>query len=161
MAGRDGNRAVLWKNGVATYLSSGSAGRDKPNSVFVKDGTVYVAGKEAGKPRLWVDGTGYYLSDSAGEALSVSVANGNVYVGGKHRIKAPSLNHPGDGPQPVMSGVIWKNGTPITYFSNFSEFTTEVTFVATGADIYATGTTLDLTTGSIASEANSVYVVRR
>jgi len=60
-----------------------------------------------------------------------------------------------------MSGVIWKNGTPITYFSNFSEFTTEVTFVATGADIYATGTTLDLTTRSKASEANSVYVVKK
>lgn len=142
VAGSDGKKAVLWKNGVATYLSSGSANGDRANSVFVKDGTVYVAGKEAGKPRVWIDGVGYYLSDSAGEALSVSVADGNVYVGGKHRIKAPSINYPGDGEQSVMSGVIWKNGTPIKHFSNYSEYSTEVTSVfASGADIYATGNT--------------------
>ena len=59
--------AILWKNGVAQYLSDGKR-EAQAKSVYVSDGDVYVAGSEknssdVGVAILWKNGIAQYLSD--------------------------------------------------------------------------------------------------
>jgi S-adenosylhomocysteine hydrolase len=62
VAGRDGNVATLWKNGVAQNLANGAVA----NSVFVSGNDVYVVGYEDGGngsvAKLWKNGVAQNLT---------------------------------------------------------------------------------------------------
>jgi hypothetical protein len=110
--------AKYWKNGQAMPLSDGS--KDSyANSVYVRNGDVYVAGyEEGGRPfysgiaKYWKNGTPFNLTGQPPnvftEARAISVSpNGDVHVAGVMY----STNVFND-PQPVY----WKNGNlmPLT-----------------------------------------------
>jgi len=91
--------AVLWVDGVATHLSEArhEYGRHAMAcSVYVSDGTVYVAGEDDKQAVLWVNGEARALG--GGRAKSVCVSGGDVYVAGRF----------GNGP------TLWKNGLAMT-----------------------------------------------
>lgn len=80
--GRDGNYAMLWKNGIAAKLSNGSVPAGA-NAVFVDNGKIYVAGFEGDKVRLWIDGVGQDLIYGT-NAMSVVVKDKDIYVAGRY-----------------------------------------------------------------------------
>ncbi|MEW7290310.1 hypothetical protein [Aquimarina sp. 2304DJ70-9] len=91
VAGRSGQKAVVWKNGTPTYLSNGSY-QASAESVYVRNSDVYVAGYDyTGSGRLakqWLNGTATNLtSDVNGNAFATSiyVKYPFVYVGGTQR----------------------------------------------------------------------------
>ncbi len=98
VAGQTGGNAVLWKNGTAQVLGRGIA-----MGVCVSGRHVYVVGytnKTSGSipqwiPALWKDGVLERLSENAGSAYSVCVANDTVYIAGRIDIKG---------------AILWKNG---------------------------------------------------
>jgi WD40 repeat protein len=102
MAGMDGNKAVLWKNGEAQQLA-GDYQNVIANSLFVSGDDVYVAGFSTDEPYyistalLWKNGEAQYLDladDRQSSAKSVFVSGGDVYVAGNDDGKA----------------ALWKNG---------------------------------------------------
>ncbi len=174
VAGAIGNAAVLWKNGIATYLTSGTHPA-RANSVFVSGTDVYVAGYEYSTwgdiAVVWKNGVatnlagGVYPNGSSydAHANSVFVSGTDVYVAG----------------YAYNAAIIWKNGaatqlaggTIQNYAEAFSVFTS-------GPDVYVAGTTqffypndnsraatlwknalrTDFNTYSITASANSVFV---
>ncbi|MCL2027628.1 MAG: hypothetical protein FWG79_03975, partial [Bacteroidales bacterium] len=86
--GSDYGSVSLWKNGVAQSLTGVQA-----NSVFVSGNDVYVG---LWNGTLWKNGTVQYLPVQRGEARSVFVADGDVYVAGY-------VDYP-------LGAVLWKNG---------------------------------------------------
>ena len=88
VAGYDGNHAVLWKNGVAQYLTDGTE-EAWANSVFVSGRDVYVVGAERTAEgykvaKFWKNGEAQNFTDGTrhAEAYSVFVSGNSVYVGG-------------------------------------------------------------------------------
>ena len=104
LAGQIGDRAVLWKNGTAQYLSKGN-NYSSANSVFVSGNDVYVAGRNDGKAVLWKNGVEQNLknlpnySDGA-NANSVFVSGNDVYVVGSGFMEEES------------AAILWKNSAP-------------------------------------------------
>ena len=113
VAGKDGNQAKLWKNGIAATLPVGGANKAVAYSVFVSGTDVYVAGREDdgtslnGYAKLWKNGVGSYLTVSGYGSLarSVVVENGEVVVAGAQSTGGAN----------IRAGV-WRNGffTPLT-----------------------------------------------
>jgi hypothetical protein len=99
--------AGFWKNGVFTSLNNGTGNWAKASSIFVFNNDVYVAGvlKETqnGPSRAvyWKNGIPVFLTTTTeeGEATSIYVSQGDVYVGGR-------IGSGGN-----YNFVYWKNGT--------------------------------------------------
>ena len=108
--------AILWKNGSAQNLGTGSA-----ESVFVYGTDVYVAGTSGGRAMLWKNGLAQNYG--SGSAHSVFVSGSYVYVAGQV-----------DGSYPTL----WKNGSQ-QLLGLGSGYASSV-FVS-GTDVYITGTT--------------------
>jgi hypothetical protein len=172
VAGSIGNKAVLWKNGIANYLTNGSSQSDA-RSVFVSGTDVYVAGYEHSTwgdiAKVWKNGVatnlggGLYPNGSAYDAYgnSVFVTGTDVYVAGYAADKA----------------TIWKNGI-VTYLEGSASQSAQAKSIfVSGTDVYVTGTaavtfpnnsaarlwknslTTNLTTSGITDAfANSVFV---
>ena len=83
------DRAVFWKNGVLTSLNNGAGTGATANSIFVFNNDVYVAGilreTQNGPSRAvyWKNGIPVFLTTGEGEATSIYVSQGDVYVGGR------------------------------------------------------------------------------
>ncbi len=91
----------LWKNGIASNLSTAGATRSSANSVFVVGSDVYVAGSESNSTnvtftgnsfvaKIWKNGITTSLANGAnraGEAYSVFVSGTDVYVAGFQEIQ--------------------------------------------------------------------------
>ena len=135
VAGYEGNKAILWKNGIAHSLSTAYA---KANSVFISGNDVYVAGYERvinnqipgnqiGK--LWKNGEEQILSGAPGLVTSVFVSGNDVYA--------------------VGSGILWENGVAQSFTGNSSSSFSSV-FIS-GSDIYIAGTQISGTNSSTAA----------
>ncbi len=135
VAGSIGNDAVLWKNGVANYLTNGSS-RSDARSVFVSGTDVYVAGYERSTwgdiAKVWKNGVatnlggGLYPNGAAYDAYgnSVFVSGTDVYVAGYAADKA----------------IVWKNGIA-TYLEGSASLSAQAKSVfVSGTDVYVTGT---------------------
>jgi hypothetical protein len=91
--------ATVWKNGVATTLSTGS-NNATAYSFFAAGSDVYVAGYELNASvfvaKLWKNGVATTLSNlgAFSDATSVFVSGNNVYVAGQER----------------NNSILWKNG---------------------------------------------------
>jgi len=115
--------AVLWVNGAATRLSEAKPFGQSPvsaRSVYVSNGTVYVAGEAGNNAVLWVNGEASVLGP--GCARSVCISGGDVYVAG------------------LLYGdsVIWKNGMARNLVGN-GQYSNVVSVSASGGDVYAAG----------------------
>ena len=152
--------AILWVNGTlqSFQISTGYAA-----SVFVKDGTAYIAGGQEfgsfGGPAatLWIGEIGlspsyapstrggdveipnyypYLQSSRISQATSVFVAeDGKIYVAG-YEGYYNRWNEMGD---PTIQAVLWKEGSP-SYLADYGSRATSV-FVTKNGTVYAVGQT--------------------
>lgn len=113
------NRALLWKNGKSELL-----GNQEANSVAVKDGKVYVVGKNDDKPTLWINGAPSYLSDNEGSAESICLNGEDIYIAG----------YIGD--YSFSQATIWKNGIKESLSENRSR---AQDVIIDGDNIYVAG----------------------
>lgn len=138
--------AMLWKNGVPTALTDGSAESDA-KSVAVAGGDVYITGfgletastgpdstLTAPVAKLWKNGLGTDLGDlSAGsggsDATSVSVEGGHIYVAGHDSLQGSVDN----------IATCWKDGRPESFGASFPEGSFLVGAQASGGSFYAAG----------------------
>lgn len=135
VAGSIGNAAVLWKNGVATYLTNGTQ-LAAAKSVFVSGTDVYVAGHEHSVwgdiAKVWKNGVatnlggGVYPNGSFydAHANSVFVSGSDVYVVG----------------YAANGATIWKNGVATTMAGGTTQNYAEAFSVfVSGTDVYTAG----------------------
>jgi uncharacterized protein YjdB len=122
--------AILWKNGVAQFLSQEQWW--DALSVYVSAGDVYVAGYAYGPEAvLWKNGVVTHLPSAVGTdwnaATSVYVsATDDVYVAGYGNID-----------EEYLVAVLWKNGVPVRLGTNYSEAYS--VFVSSAGDVYVAG----------------------
>jgi hypothetical protein len=166
VAGEENGIAKVWKNGVATNLST-LGDSAEANSVFVLGNDVYVAGVSQHKARVWKNGVGTNLTVGEGNALSIYVVGSDVYVAG---------NDEGTGYN-GGDAIVWKNGvaTNLTPGTGVSGDASSVFVI--GTDVYVAGGYEDsaagqfekavvwkngirtlLTTGATFGSARSVFV---
>jgi hypothetical protein len=116
--------AKIWKNGVATNLTSG-ASDGFAYGVFVNGPDVYVAGTDGFVAKYWKNGAGVSLSDGSGTAYAHSIyANGgDVYVAG------------------VVGTVVtlWKNGVANSLSDGKDPFAVGNSLFVEGNDVYVAG----------------------
>jgi Carboxypeptidase regulatory-like domain len=135
VAGSLGNAAVLWKNGLATYLTNGSSPA-AANSVFISGTDVYVAGYEHSTwgdiAKVWKNGVatnlggGLYPNGSSydAHANSVFVSGTDVYVAG----------------QAFNAAIIWKNGVVTTLAGGtLQNYAQAFSVFVSGTDAYVAG----------------------
>jgi hypothetical protein len=130
---------ALWKNGVDQYSHLNTLG--SPTSVFVAGSDVYMAGIEEfpsetssypsnrTKPSLWKNGVKQFLDVSNntryGQAKSVFVSDGNVYVAGWDDNSVAAL---------------WKNGVKQTLFAGYvPAYSYAYSVFVCGGDVYVVG----------------------
>jgi hypothetical protein len=158
VAGTEGGKAVLWKNGIAQILGDGNA-----RSVFVSGRDIYIAGISANNAVVWKNGAAITLANGqnylAAEANSVFVSGNDVYVAG--------WKYP-EGAQ------LWKNGLAqtLTPIGGTEDAYPNAIFMS-GNDVYVVGTCHSMFSfgiptiwenglpkflGTREGEANSVFV---
>ena len=122
VAGNDGGRAVLWKDGVMQYLTDGSEWASS-NSVYVSGNDVYVVGYERiegrSEAKMWKNGVVQNLG--SGEAESVFVSGNDVYVAGTDGLNGNTV------------GKLWKNGALEIYGAQAHSV------YVSGNDVYVAG----------------------
>ena len=137
VAGSIGYDAVLWKNGIANYLTNGSISTTaSANSVFVTGTDVYVAGYQHSSwgdiAKVWKNGVatnlggGLYPNGSSydAHANSVFVSGTDVYVAG----------------YAFNAAIIWKNGVATTLAGGTTNNYAEAfSVVVSGTDVYVAG----------------------
>jgi len=146
VAGAIDGKAVLWKNGVAHYLTDGKRNAEAL-SVFVYRNNVYAVGYEnSGQiggqiggdqtvyytvAKLWKNGVAQNLTDGTryAEAYSVFVAGGDVYVAG------------------------FENSGQMAKLPSW-----DVYYYPSVAKLWKNGKSLELTDGTFNAKALSVYV---
>ncbi|MBB5644302.1 hypothetical protein [Pedobacter cryoconitis] len=124
VAGKDGLKSVLWKNGTATVLSnelySGAY------SVFVSGTDVYVAGFDHGFAVVWKNGVAIKLANGPNfsRAYSVYVSGSDVYAAGYEFL---------EGNKTVAT--LWKNGVATRLSDGTKHAVAKAVFVS-GTDVY-------------------------
>jgi Carboxypeptidase regulatory-like domain len=139
VAGNENGIAKVWKNGVATNLSTltDSAGA---YSVFVSGTDVYVAGVQGRNARVWKNGVGTNLTNitnanNIAEAYSIFVLGNDVYVAG--------METSGNS----YFAKVWKNGI-VTNLSNGTNWASANSVFVVGSDVYIAGVVQDTTNGT-------------
>lgn len=124
IAGKDGLKSVLWKNGVATVLSGELY--SSAYSVFVSGTDVYVAGFNYGFAVVWKNGVAVKLANGPhfSRAYSVYVSGNDVYAAGYEFL---------EGNKAVAT--LWKNGIPVRLSDGTKHAVAKAVFVS-GTDVY-------------------------
>lgn len=124
IAGKDGLKSMLWKNGVATVLSDNLY--SSANSVFVSGTDVYVVGSIDGLAAIWKNGVVVKLTSGPGfsTAYSVFVSGNDVYAAGYEFM---------EGSKAVA--ILWKNGVATRLSDGAKHAVAKAVFVS-GTDVY-------------------------
>lgn len=124
VAGNDGIKGVVWKNGVATVLWGGNS---SANSVFVSGTDVYVGGSIDRKAVIWKNGVAVKLSNGSDFSLvySVFVSGTDVYAAGYAYL---------EGSRRTVA-TLWKNGVATSLTDGTKYAVAKAVFVS-GADVY-------------------------
>jgi hypothetical protein len=132
MAGWENGKVTLWKNGVATYLTSPSEDDNWACGVYASGNDVYVAGTESGRVVIWKNGVANYLTDGSkySEIFSMSVSNGNICVAGYEEEE--------DNTSYYSTAKLWKNGESID-LTGGSIYSEARSVFASGDDVYVAG----------------------
>lgn len=136
----DGDIAKYWKNGVEVPLSAGAGNMAAVAfSIFVDGNDVYASGVERGVAKYWKNGVAVDLTDGTqyGEARSIVVSSGDVYVGG-WQYKTTQIDPTHSYTTPVAK--YWKNGVPVELSDPLAFGVAESIFIS-GSDIYVAGNT--------------------
>ncbi len=158
------NRACYWKNGVRTFVTTGTLQYPlEANAITVSGNNVYVAGTEdisgGYRPFYWKNGERTTISSSVnGGGKDIFVSGSDVYVAG---YSAPSVAY------------YWKNGNGTALKSDYSQSEANSIFLS-GTDIYVAGRSrypgdwracywknnsyVSLTDGSGSASANTILV---
>ncbi|MEO7978651.1 hypothetical protein [Flavobacterium sp.] len=128
--------ATIWKNGVASYLTSGTTFSDI-NDITVAGNDVYAVGYEqitAKKiAKFWKNGVATDLSDGLKdeEAIAIAVVGNDVYVGGTQY----------DSKTSITIAKVWKNGIATNLESANTNYSTDVptSIHISGNDVYVSG----------------------
>ena len=140
--------ATVWKNGIAQYLTDGTAGYAEARSVFVSGEDVYVAGYEGNVAMLWKNGLAQNLTDGTlvARAYSVFVSGKDVYVAGY--IDKPytefyetSIFTGMDTTILVCSAhaTVWKNGVAQNLTEGIAGYAEAHSIFVSGDDVYVAG----------------------
>jgi len=117
------SHAVLWKNGIAHYLSDGSS-YHSANSVFVCDDNVYIVGHDDTGPVLWINGVAQSIS---GGTSSIYVTGNDIYIAGTtHESNKNKL------------ATLWHNGN-LTILSDENGMAEAVSVFVFNGDVYVAG----------------------
>jgi len=158
--------AVVWKNGVATFLTNG-INQAEARRVFVSGTDVYVVGREyigsVIESRVWKNGAIYNYGGCGSSAFAVDifVSGTDVYVLGVENCTAT----------PEVKLTVWKNGVA-NYITNGSTQVTPCSIFVSGTDVYVSGdednmqkmwkngvaTTLPNAPGTVPGWENDVHV---
>lgn len=124
VAGKDGLKSMLWKNGVPTVLSSELY--SGAYSVFVSGTDVYVAGFDHGFAVVWKNGVAVKLANGPNfsRAYSVYVSGNDVYAAGYEFL---------EGNKTVAT--LWKNGVATRLSDGKKHAVAKAVFVS-GNDVY-------------------------
>ncbi|MDR3365607.1 MAG: hypothetical protein LBO71_01355 [Prevotellaceae bacterium] len=134
VAGCDGNRAMLWKNGVAQALPYGTFA----HSVFVAGRDVYAVGYQNEAAVLWKNGEAYELPDMASPAIGGNIATSSVYVfGGKVYVAGVKIA-PSPATFDTAYAALWNSGKVLPLTDGESDAGANSLCVA-GADVYVAG----------------------
>jgi hypothetical protein len=127
-------QATVWKNGVATLLTSDPSGGEA-RSIAISGNDVYIAGysRDANNHPVatyWKNGVKTVIGEEDSEASAIAVKGSDVYMAGYMFV----YDSPNSGDQ---WAAIWKNKTITRLNSNYS---VDATCIAlSGDDIYVTG----------------------
>jgi hypothetical protein len=169
VAGTENGIAKVWRNGVATNLSTLTDSAEA-FSVFVSDNDVYVAGYFGQNACFWKNGVRTNLTNvnnSETTAFSIYVLGTDVYVAGEEYNYTTNLSQ----------AKMWKNGIQ-TNLSSASNYSTANSIFVSGNDVYVggiektivsngvnqkavywkNGTIVNLNGSALASESYSIYV---
>ena len=148
-------RAILWKNGVPTYLTDGTY-QAYAYSVCVNQGNTYVVGDENGEARYWKNGILQDLgTQTANYFTKVQVVNNKVYILG------------------VMDSEVklWEDGIPTTIsgFTSLGSYPCDFKVVGNDkyvlihsnnkANLWKNGVNTVLTTGTIPDITRDLCVI--
>ena len=136
----------IWKNGVATNITSGTTevyGR----AFDIYNGDIYVTGSETINNtdflKVWKNGVGTVLTKDTfdyGLVNDIKVINGDVYICGYLTKLSPSGNYTSGN---ITRPVYWKNGV-ITILSNTSHYSEAKGVFSYNGDVYFTGSDTSL-----------------
>lgn len=143
-------RAIYWKNGVATALTGGVSGGYQAYAVTVTGTDVHIAGTTINSnnwevPTYWKNGVAMQLSnplaDTNNYANSIAVSGSDVYVGGYNWFYAvcPSCTI-------GYNAFYWKiNGSTVTKVPLITgtSWTDAYGIAVSGTDVYVTGSDLN------------------
>ncbi len=113
ITGTSAGRCIYWKDGVPTpFTNTGTFNFSQPNSIFVDNNDVYVAGVERNlssgiyEGKVWKNGIGSNISNGGytSNAIAVRIVNNELIILGT---EVNSVNN-------KTEGKIWKNGSPTT-----------------------------------------------
>lgn len=124
VAGKDGEKSKLWKNGVATSLGDLYS---MANSVFVSGTDVYIGGAIGRNAAVWKNGVGVKLVNGPGFSVvnSVFVSGTDVYAAG--------YDYPEGNRKSVAT--LWKNGVA-TRLTDGTKYAVAKAVFVSGNDVY-------------------------
>lgn len=138
--------ATYWKNGKLSFLTdtSNNTGSDA-YSIFIDGSDVYISGSIGTfdtEASYWKNGVLNIVGGSNTYANTISVSDGDVYLGGATLFSTTNNSFSGE------NATYWKNGTAVNLTNHNNNIEGIVTSIfVSGKTIYAAGSTSNLSYG--------------